>query len=894
MSTDTNLLQTKFFYPKVLERAIHRWRLTAVIENGLSRRITLISAPAGFGKTSLLADWIQEYNHQPVWLSLDESDNDPIRFMDYFIQALLKFPSTRLNKLISEKLKTLKNNPQQQMDILLNCLLDSGEKVTIVLDDYQHIHSPAIPAFLNYFIENLSANVHIIFATRSDPPLDLANWRAKGYLNEIRQADLCFTDAEASAFFTHNIPFDFTLEECKILNKKIEGWIAGMQLAATAISKQKDKRSVERFIHSFKGTNRYILDYLMEEVLKNQPADVKAFLLNTSLLDRFCAPLCDHVLHRNNSRELMNFLVQNNLFIIPLDNQCEWYRYHRLFADLLKSQNDVMDQGEIISFHLSASEWFEENGHYAEAIDQLFLAGDVQNAAKLIQTQAKNVLNHSEFFTFANWIKRLPEDFLFSSPTLCSYYAISMILEGKPYHEIEKILKVMEQMDYSDNFNQTIVQVLIAIIQGNYAEAAEDIQAIKNNPPREDEFLIGLLDIAQSMVYEGDLETALSQLENTYKKARTNGNLTIAITSLTFMGDLYKYQGKLNKAWRLYQDALDLAFIGEDEFLPASSSAFIGLGEILYKWNRLSEAESMLNKSLDLSGQWEIMHFFSGLTSLARVQIAQNKFEEAMASMQKAEALAEQFDTSELDDFVVACRVTQLKLLMGNVDQNQELEKKIEYPIPQANWKNNSYLLFFALVQEIQELTHAWILLQRDNYSQAIPVLEDLYNRAEQIQLDDYAIQYAVLLSIAYHKNKNQMKARQYIAIALGKAKPENQIRVFLEQGAEIIDLLYDAIQQNIEAEFAGKIIALFPQMEIESEKNKLIEVNGEIIEALTAREVEIIRLIAQGLSNQEIAYSLHLSLSTIKVHIYNIYRKLNVHNRTQAVAKAKPLNIIP
>lgn len=893
MKSRKDLLQTKFYPPRIGENIVQRPLLTQILEEGLNQRITLISAPAGFGKTNLLAEWAQEYKHQLGWLTLDEGDNDPAHFIDYFTNALIHNRTSKLRKIIIENQQLRKENAEQQIEGLINNILDSCERTIIVLDDYHHIHLPAIHDQLNYFVENIPSNAHIILATRRDPPLNLANWRAQGYLNEIRQYDLCFSESEAAVFFKNNISFDISTENIKTLNKKIEGWIAGMQLAVSAIGKQKNKTSVNQFIKSFKGTNRYILDYLMEEVLNNQPEEVKSFLLYTSLLDRFCSQLCDQALGIDNSQDLLEYLDRNNLFVIPLDSHREWYRYHRLFADLLKSRIDHQLKEEIHAIHITASKWYEQNRNYPEAIDQRFLAGDVKNAARLIQAQAKNILNQSEFVTFMNWIKQLPDKFLYTNPTLCAYYAITLIMEGRPFHEINNVLEIMERTEADNKINLTIVQVLISMVQGNFSEAAKNIQIIKENPPKEDEFLIGLLEVTQTLVFEGNLESTLDQLQNTHTRSKISGNLTVAITSLCFIGDIYKIQGKLHKAEKTYLNALDIAALGEDEYLSAGSVAFLGLGEIYYKWNKLRETENCLQKSIELAFNWEIIHFFSGLTSLARVQIARGKTEDALKSMRKAEELAIRFDTTEIDDFVVACRVIQLKLLMSDKENVDELNDRLSMISPNQTWIRDSLLLILTFVEEIQGLTQAWVLLHKDKSAQAIPILRKLHSQAKKDQMDDYTIQYAILLAIAYEKCGDKENALSYLENALQLAKPEMQIRVFLEHGENIIDLLVEATQKNIEAKFAGKLLALLPQLNISDNKNQLIHYNEEIIEPLSNRETEIIALIAQGLSNQEIAYSLHISLSTVKVHIYNIFKKLNVHNRTQAAAKAKILNFI-
>ncbi len=896
MEKEIHFLQAKFFTPKAGGNLIHRPRLTRIIETGMNTRVLLISAPAGFGKTSLLTDWIGEYQRNPAWITLDTADNDPSRFASYLIKAYSFQRSSILQKLLEDNFQSFKGDSREEVEILLNCMFDCGEKAILVLDDFHHLHSPNVLSLINFFIENLPANASVILSTRSDPPLNLANWRARGHLTEIRQADLCFNEAEAKAFIAQNIPYDLSSEHVKGLIHKVEGWPAGLQLASNAILRQTNRIDAEKFIQSFRGTNHFILEYLMEEVLNKQSEEIRKFLFSTSLLDRFCAPLCDFILDRKNSQSILEMLEHNNLFIVALDDQQKWYRYHRLFSDLLKSQIDSQekqDKKKIIHAHKLAAEWYEQNGLFSEAIEHYFSAGDDTNAARLIQAQAKNVLNRSEFFTFSNWVRRLPQEYLTNNLTLCAYYAISLIIQAHPMQEIREVLEIMDRVNSDDTFDQTIVRLLLNIIQGNYQEATRCIQEIRANPPAEDEFLIGLLDIAQNIVFQKDLQSTLNQLLNTYRKARTSGNLTIAITSLCYAGDLVQAQGKLHNAWKYYQEALSLARIGQDDILPAGSIPLLDMGEVSYKWNQLDEAEEYLKKSLELSVNWEIMHFFSGLTSLARVEIALGKFEEANSLMQKAEELAQQFDVTDIDDFVVACRVIQLKLLMGESNQLDELENRMSNSIHQKSWQYDSLLLRFALTFEIQELTQAYVLLYKDKYSQAIPLLSSLLDNALDSQLEDYAIQYAVLLAIAYHKNRNREKSLEAIGVALRFAKKENQIRIFLEQGVEIIDLLYDAADQGIESEYAKKILSLFPQMKAVDQNDPLIHYKDEIIEPLSSREIEVLAHISNGLSNQEIACKLHLSLSTVKVHTYNIFRKLNVHNRTQAVAKARLINIL-
>ena len=893
MEIEINLLHTKFFLPKARKNLVHRSRLTAILEEGVKGRLVLISAPAGYGKTSLLADWIHEYQHPIAWLTLDENDNDPTRFIDYFIHSLYDRGFSTLQTALRENEDLFTGNIRQNINILLNCMLSSNQEVIIVLDDYHHIHSNTIHDHLNYMVDHLPPNAHIVLITRADPPLDIPNWRARGFLSEIRRADLCFTLDEAAAFFsTMLVGFD-TRKIIHALTSKTEGWIAGMQLAASALSSLHDKKSIEQFVESFKGTNRFILDYLVEEALKNQPEEIKDFLLCTSVLDRFCAPLCDSILDKNDSQEMLEYLERNNLFIIPLDNQRVWYRYHNLFADLLQSQLDKSANEKVRDIHLLASQWFEDNQDFNEAIEHSIQAQDYQHAAQLIQTLGGETLSHGQFTTFMTWVNRLPNNVLYSQPTLCAYYAVALILESNSFQEIQHMIKIIEGNKDAKPYELAIVQALICILQGKQQETAKYFEIIKAHPP-EDEFFIGLFDILQSLSFVGTTRDALEHLRSTYHRARVSGNSIIAVTALSYIGDIYKYQGKLQEAWKTYQEALSLSEMGNDDFLSVGSMAFLGLGEIAYKKNQLAEAEEFLKKGMNITSNWEVSHFFGLSTTLARVQIAKGEIREAIESMQQAEDMAIQFDMTEVDDFVVACRITQLKLLMGNLDEVMEWEKHIDTSSVNLSQQVDSFSIIFAPMHDQYALTHAWFLIYQGDYDQAIEILEQLFEHAQENNTDDLTIQYAVLLAVTYEKKNDRSLALRYLRTALNAAQPEGYIRVFLEQGNDILNLLYEAARQDIQAEFTGTLLSLFPQMEVKKESNAFIIHEGDVIEPLSDREVEILDMIAQGLSNQQIAYRLHLSLSTVKVHSYNIYRKLNVHSRVQAVTRAKALKILP
>ncbi|NMB61302.1 MAG: tetratricopeptide repeat protein [Chloroflexi bacterium] len=894
MEIDINLLHTKFFLPKVREYLVHRARLTHLIEDGIDGKLVLISAPAGYGKTSLLADWIQEFNHPIAWLTIDENDNDPVRFIGYLFHSFYNHGYTQLESFLNDHKKSLTGNLRQDMDILLNGILSSSEDIIIVLDDYHHIHISAIHDLMNYMIENLPTNAHMILSTRADPPFNLPNWRVRAHLREIRRADLCFNMAEALEFFNVSLGQFFTRKNARILTNKTEGWIAGMQLAVTAIRSLHDQYSVNLFIDSFRGTNRYILDYLLEEALKNLSEEYRNFLLATSLLDKICAPLCDHILHWDKSQQTIEYLETNNLFIIPLDDQRTWYRYHHLFDDLLQSQLDKIDKDRIITIYQSAAEWFEDHQEYNEAIDNYLHAGDITAAERLIQLQSARTLNLGQFTTFVNWVHHLPQDVLFSNSILCTYYAIALILQGSSDQEIKLILQNMRSGSHTNPKELAFVQALLAILQGKPQDAVQFLDMISADPPFDDEFLSGYLDVMQALVYSGDIFNTIEKIKKTYFRAKNTGNLLISVISLSYLGDLYRLQGKYSEARKTYLKVLQNATIGNEEYLPASSMAFLGLGEIAYQTNQLDEAENYLFKGLNLAEHWEVSHFFGLSTTLARVQIARGKIQDALESMQQAENLAIKFDTTEFDDFVVSCRVAQLNLVMGNLEEVEEWVDVCPKPDLDRIHSLDSFSIIYAPIQDLYDSTLAWLHLYEGNFSKAIEIFSSLFFSAKQNHLEEMMAHYAVMLAIAHDKLDNRTSSLKYLQIALKLSRTEGYIQIFLEQNEDILHLLYEAVHQNIEPEFAGKLLSLFPQLDLKKNSTNYFELDGEIIESLSDRELEILKWIAEGLSNQQIAYKLHLSLSTVKVHSYNIYRKLHVHSRIQAVTKAKILKILP
>ena len=467
-------LRTKLNVPPSRSHVMSRSRLIKRMDEGFGRKLTLISAPAGFGKTTLLADWIHRKKIPVAWFSIDDNDNDPVQFLTYIIAGL-----ENLEAGIGKAALTLLQAPQllpieSILITLINDLIRIPTDVALVLDDYHLVDSKPIHDMLSFLLDHLPEQMHMILATRSDPPLPLARLRSRYQLTELRAADLGFTADETSILLNDNLNLKLSTEDIHLLETRTEGWIAGIQLAVLSLSGHDDPSG---FIQAFKGENRYIADYLIEEVLSRQPEHLRQFLLQTSILSRLCGPLCDAVADQENSRQVLSSLEKTNLFVIPLDDERCWYRYHHLFADLLE-QRLRMDQGNRVSqLHCRASQWFAENGFKNEAVDHAFAAQDYARAARLIEEIAEIEWDRARESRLLQWVKKLPDEQIETNPMLCIYYARELFNNGYP-EDAEAKLQTAEQFLESTSLsyvNQGKLHGRIAVIRAYICARTGDI-----------------------------------------------------------------------------------------------------------------------------------------------------------------------------------------------------------------------------------------------------------------------------------------------------------------------------------------------------------------------------------------------------------------------------------
>ncbi|MBL7065917.1 MAG: tetratricopeptide repeat protein [Anaerolineae bacterium] len=939
------LLKTKLYIPPVRPEVVPRPRLIERLNARLlhKRNLTLISAPAGFGKTTLLSEWVSHLETRflgknlvsgprpPVaWVSLDEGDNDPIRFWAYFVAALRTLALSQVEGIeahIGEGVLSAFQAPQlPPIEAVLTTLINEiaavpqgdheGHLYVLILDDYHLITAQPIHDALTFLLNHLPGNMHLVIATRADPPLPLARLRGRGQLTELRLTDLRFTPDEAAAFLNQVMGLGLAADDVAALASRTEGWIAGLQMAAVSMQGQDD---VTGFIQAFTGSDRYILDYLVEEVLQRQPDSVQTFLLQTAILDRLTGPLCDAVLRISesanqrlvdsptrfladsltrsfaDSQVMLEYLERNNLFVVPLDNERRWYRYHRLFADLLRQRLQQTQPDLVPTLHRRASEWFEQNGLMAQAIEHTLSAENLGRAGGLIEQAAEATLMRSEIATLLRWVDALPDELVRDRPQLCVYHAWALLFGGHPLDAVEARLRDVEDDAGLSPGKAAALRALVALFQSQIPRAAELSRRALEQLPEDDVFLRGFatLLLGISHMVDGDMVAARQSLEEIARRSQEAGNVMLAVMVMCSLAELHKRQGQLDKAAAMYQQALELAVDGQGRRLPIAGEALMGLGELEREWNDLEAAVRYLTAGIEFTGKWGEIGAIDGYISLAHVRQAQGDADSAQELLRKAWQLALQFDATEMDDDLVAAHQARLWVAQGNLEAArrwaEERELTVDASLAELEERVSSVSFRSHRRRTAEYLTLVRVLIAQKRCDEALALLEPLLAIAERWGLNERVIKVQILKALACHAQGDIAQALAALERALSLAEPAGYVRVFVDEGEPMARLLYRAAARGIAPEYAGRLLAAFPALEPAAQ-----EPQADMVEPLSERELEVLRLIAEGLSNQEIARRLFLSLSTVKWHTSNIYGKLGVKNRTQSVAKARSLDILP
>jgi LuxR family maltose regulon positive regulatory protein len=925
------LLTTKLYMPPVRPELVPRPRLIERLNASMERKLTLVSAPAGYGKTTLLSEWIHqdEGGASPAlpvaWLSLDEADNDPVRFLSYLIGAV-QMIVPNVGKDLPGMLQSPEPPPTAAiLTSLINELASVSQEcdqcciLGLVLDDYHLIENQEIHDAVAFLLDQLPPppkGIHLVIATRKDPLLPLPRWRAGAQMTDLREAALRFTNEEATAFLTQAMGLNLSTGEVAILEARTEGWIAGLQLAALSMQGLDTTRTAS-FIAAFSGDDRHIVDYLVDEVLGQRPRGTKDFLLQTSILERMSGPLCDAVTGGDGGQRVLELLEQANLFVVPLDNRRHWYRYHHLFADVLRHRlQATVGAARLTSLHLRASEWYEKNGYVSEAVHHAFAVGDLTKAASLIEQNARDMFARSELRTIMNWVDVLPKDLVHARPWLCVFHAWALRLTGGQAEAVEARLQDAElaleksKAVLPQNEART-VRGHIAAIRAYQALYREEIsraiglarRALDSLP--EASFARGLTALALGWAsrFNGDLAGASQAFVEARVASMASGNTYVAVAATCRLAYTEMLGGQLRQAAKSCQEALQMAAGTEGRRLPVAGYALVYLGNVYREWNNPEAAARHLVEGIDLCAQvGYIMDQVVGYTTLARVLQAEQDWDGARKALQNAEQLS-----LKMKGYVLARRLVedcQVRLWSAQ-DRVSEI----------ARWTQETELSVDDEISFVRELEHiilarALVALGREQAGEpyldgALDLLARLLEAAESAGWMGKAIEILVLQAIALHHRAAHQEQGNYDAAlgalkrALSLAEPEGYVRTFVDEDPAMASLLYEAAVRGIAPDYARRLLAAFGDPP-KDEGRKMKEQTAAsvihpspVVEPLSERELEVLGLIAQGFSNREIAERLCLALNTVKVHTRNIYGKLGVHNRTQAVAKTQRLNLL-
>ncbi|MGB7540302.1 MAG: LuxR C-terminal-related transcriptional regulator [Anaerolineales bacterium] len=891
----TPLLATKFFFPSIRSDIVPRPRLIQLLDNnlikagGFSRKLTLVSAPAGYGKTTLIAEWLEPSEKgggrtidvQPVpcqkegsstglplriksaWLQLDEADNDPRRFITYLIAAL-----GNLHEEIGQTPSAMLHAPQPPPDeILLTALLNEitavPRPILLVLDDYQVIRMPSIHQRLAFILDHQPAMLHLVITTREDPLLPIPRLRASGQVLEIRQEDLRFTVSETAEFLERVMGIPVAESEIAALDQRTEGWIAGLQLAALSMRGRDD---VSGFIQAFTGSSRFILDYLIEEVFERQSPDLKDFLLKTSILDRFSAPLCDVLMEKTVSRELLEALEQSNLFIVPMDQSRLWYRYHHLFAELLRHRLRASHPDEEAHLHRRAGGWFEDQGLTADAIRHALAARDWRRAGSLIQRISPDLLKSGEVLTLLGWFQSLPEEILLSDPKLCFDYCWPLLLADR----FEAAVPLLERLEQIAREMPAFLGEVFAA-QAYLARGVGDHDRMVDRSRRALELLpksssnsrgIVAMNLGLAYWHMGRMRDAEEALAEALETSRASDNHYAALTSLIFLGRVFAVRGELRRAEGMFQTAIQ-----KGDEIPVNALAYADLAALQYEWNRLEASAAYLQKAIVLSRCSLNDEFLVGCLMLeSRLRIAQGDPAGAGDVLEQAWALVRGGRiTSPMAQRMDAA---QAFWLTAKGEAAREWGSKL------TEISDGHPFYRFLGVTKARTMPD----------SQAMAYLEGL-GRAAQANEWGYGLVAIRTLQASFAESRE--KAMEFLEDALRLAEGSGYIRTFAEAGEKIFPLLREAAEHGRHQECAGRILA-----EISEKRGKAGTGAAFLTEPLSERELDVLRLVAAGLSNREIAKQLVISPGTAKTHIHNLCGKLGVRNRTEAAIKAKELGL--
>ena len=884
------LLRTKLYIPPIRPDQIARPRLVDQINGGLDKTLILVSAPAGYGKTTLVSSWLSERKVSSAWLSLDAGDNDPVRFLQYLLTALVPAAPGIGDDLLGSLQGIRPSQFETLITLLVNGLASNPDPFVLVLDDFHVINSEEVLRIVSFLLQHLPHQVHLAVLTRTDPPLPLSRLRARSQLLDIRADKLRFTHDEIAAFLNDAMGLTLSARDISAMEARTEGWIAGLQLAALSMQGCKD---IHRFVSEFTGSHHHVMDYLAEEVLKAQPKTVGAFLLQTSVLDRLCGPLCEAVVDAAgpvDGQATLEDLERMNLFVIPLDDERRWYRYHHLFADVLRKRLETRFPELLPELHRRASRWYEQNGFASEAIQQAIVASDQDRAAQLIEDNGCYLLMSGEVATLLDWTDAIEFESE-ARPWLAVQKAWALALTGnldrvEPTLQVpERLLSPLEPTPEVRTLQGTIAaaRAHCANSRGDTQSAADYAQQALEKLPDCSAISRSIRSVATSVLGDaswinGNLDDAARAYTEAIRLGREAGNLHMVIIANINLAEVLMQQGQLHRAADTYNETLQMAVRPDGQRSPLAGSICAGLGRLSYELNLLDDAAQNLHLCIDLCRQWGDLSLQAvACAMLARLEHVRGNPEEAQEAMRRAEQLSGEHHLPPQRSILVKSDLARLWLAQGDLERLSQLIKKDglkvkdEIPCQRA--------------PEYVVLLRA--LLARSDYEAALALSERLLRQAETAGWMGLVIEILILKALSYQAKKDSERSLKALERALSLGRPEGYVRMFLDEGEPMTRLLCQVQSRKVGTGYEADLLSRIGTIPGMTQPSMQL-----LVEPLTTRELEVLKLIEAGASNQEISDKLVISIPTVKRHISNIYAKLGVTSRTQAIAIGKELKL--